>query len=230
MNKSAMSSFRVRPFLILVALSLPLLGSLALLVCNPAPLFAQALTEFSTIKELRQQSNALERTGTDDRKWFEPNSNYGKIFASAHSPGVVFTWLGLLSSEYQLAEKGARIARPLATATGLYKSNRSDSPPVKVSVLIPHPRSISSRKLNLIADFTELEKRMKNAENHEKISVSGFPAQLAIDAEKSECSLLIDLPRLSVMFIEVPDCKDAKKLTSFTEVIDIFHLAQKLEK
>lgn len=205
--------------------------SLAIFVLRCAvPCRAEPITEFTTIKELKARSSQLENLNTDDKKWFDANSNYGRIFMDTRGPQLMLTWLGLLSADFQLADSNSRVTRPVAIANAIYKSNRSEAPPINMQILVPHPRSMSSRKLNLISEFSELQNTITRSEHHEGITIAGFPAQLAIDPEKEECRLLIELPRLSIMYLQVAKCEDGKKLVSFCDAIDIFHLAEKLEK
>ena len=140
------------------------------------------------------------------------------------------SWLGTLSKHYSVEPGVSKVSRSLVLLEATYRSRRNEDTPIALELLVPHPRSMSSRTLNLIPDFSNRENLVKQSPTSEHMDISGFPADLGLDLEKGICRLTIPLPRQSLLYMEAKGCDSRQKLLSFCDTIDIVRLAGKLEK
>lgn len=196
------------------------------------PGFAQAnpMTEFSDLKELKGITADLGIPNDNEERWFPPDSNYAKLFLERKSIKLVISWLGTLSKQYSVEPSSEYHLRSLIKLQAIYRSRRNEDSPIEMSLLVPHPRSMEARTLNLIPEFTDLETATKKSSNSEHLDISGFPADLGIDTDKAICRLVVPLPRLSMLYLETHECTNRKKLIDFCDTIDIVRLAGKIEK
>ncbi len=205
-------------------------STLALCALFPRVAAANPMTEFNDLKELKGITADLGIPNDNEERWFPPDSNYGKLFLERKSVKLVISWLGTLSKQYSVEPSSEYHLRSLIKLQAIYRSRRNEDSPIQLSLLVPHPRSMSARNLNLIPEFTDLENATKKSPTVEHLDISGFPADLGIDPEKGICRLVVPLPRLSMLYLEAHECEGKKKLLDFCDTIDIVRLAGKIEK
>ena len=201
-----------------------------LIVFYTSPLLADPISEFSDINELKGLSDQLVKPDTNGESWFEPGSNYGRLFLEREGRKVMLSWLGTLSGDYKPQDYTEFGNRSVIGMTTIYRSKRNLEPPIKLEVILLHPRAKASRELNLIPEFTQRESVTKKAEHHEKLKIADMPADLGYNPELDQCSLSLPLPHLSMLYIETTQCRDGKKLVEFTDMVDIKRLIEKLER
>jgi hypothetical protein len=199
---------------------------------SPCTVNAQSedLTDFADIDELNHRSSKLVQADNSKERWFQPDSNYGRVFLTDRGRELILTWLGMGSSEFRIDGFEQKFQRSFCGVTAKYSSKRKNETPFILTVLIPHPRSLSSRALNLIKEFTDLEKQVTSAESVEDVRISGVQAKLALSPEQEICRIMTPLVRSGLLYIETSGCKDGKKLMEFAESLDITRLNGKLEK
>jgi hypothetical protein len=192
-------------------------------------LYAQDFEGFTDIRELQKKSGELVKPDFNERKWFEPGSNYGKLFIEPQARKNVINWLGSLTSEYKPQDYYEFGNRSFIGVKADYKSKRTLDAPIKLEVLLLHPRAKSSRELKLIPEFNEREARTKNAAHHEQIKIRDLVADLGYNPELEQCSISVQLPKQSLLYLETTKCHEGKQLVQFSESIDIQRLIEKLE-
>ena len=194
--------------------------------------FAQneELTDFANLDELNNRSSKLVQDDTSKERWFQPNSNYGRLFLTDRGRELIPTWLGMSSSEFKLDGFEQKFQRSFCGISAKYSSKRKNESLFSLTVLLPHPRSLSSRALNLIKEFTDLEKKIIAADSIETVRISGIQAKLGLSPEEEVCRIIVPTARSGILYVETSGCKDGKKLLEFVESLDIIRLNGKLEK
>jgi hypothetical protein len=188
------------------------------------------ITDFANIDELNNRSSKLVHNDTSKERWFQPDSNYGRLFLTDRGRDLIPAWLGMTSSVFKLDGFEEKIHRSFCGISAKYSSKRKNDPPFSLTVLLPHPRSLSSRALNLIKEFTDLEKKVAAADSIEEVRISGIQAKLGFSPEEEVCRIIVPIERSGILYVETSGCKDGKKLIEFVESLDIVRLNTKLAK
>jgi hypothetical protein len=189
----------------------------------------EILADFSDIKEIERNTGFVQGP-TRAKEWFEPDSNIGRLFTGHRRETLITTWLGMGSSDYRL-EKNTPL--DFSTHTGVraeYRSKRKDTPPIILTCLVPHPRSLTARTLGLVKEFNVLERPIIESPRKRAVEVSGFSGSLLVDSEQERCEVLLALKRASLFHLESTSCESVDEFLHFAESLDIARLDTKLAR
>lgn len=213
-----------------------IIGFLFICLSTPfLPIYTSAQTAIddfmlsSEYKELLRPNNKRKKKAK--KKVSEVNENeYLALFAKGKAGAErLLEWLGNSSLEYRRTSasgknfpeyiKGAAYFDILAE-----KGNKS----IKMTVLLPKPKSLASQSYELLPEFTDIEPPKLKIDSKERVTGRFGEADLYFHKD-GNCSLLIKLERGGRINLGPSACILRQSLTGIANSIDVYRVNSKLK-
>ncbi len=160
-------------------------------------------------------------------KWLEAGTNFSSIFLSQKGPLNLLEWVGDLLPGFSKVATDSTHESEFVGATRLYKDDNFNE--IALSILVPHPKYVAVTGMGLVPAFSKLEPPLLHIAEEESVVVHKTFQGKIYAHDDGFCSLLIKLPRSSVVNLSAKTCHLKDQLKDLAEKLDIERLAMKLQ-
>lgn len=158
-------------------------------------------------------------------RWFEPGSNFSKIFISRQGPKLLNEWVGAKALGYRVSKSSEIREEDYAGTRSIILSNTSKTS-LKMTIYVPHPRSAEAREFNVIKAFTLFEPPTFIPKEVEKINAGGLKGTAYF--KDDGISLLFHLDKGSVLNLEIEKKFGLNELQKYASLLNFERLNAKL--
>jgi len=186
------------------------------------------LTELSTQVLHGGRSHELkEQKELFGAKWFTAGTNFSGIFIERKGPLKLLDWVGYVMPGFTPGQQAGERKTEYIKAERIFTDDEFN--PIKVLILVPHPKYAPSVELGLIPAFYELQPPRLRASIETPVTVKGALGATLYQTDKGDYSLLIRLPRNAVLNISSTAAGTKKHILDLGNKLDVERLAQKLQ-
>jgi hypothetical protein len=158
-------------------------------------------------------------------RWFEPGSNFSKIFISRQGPKLLNEWVGAKALGYHVHKSSEIREEDYAGTRSIILSNTSKVS-LKMTIYVPHPRSAEAREFNVIKAFTLFEPPSFIPKEIEKINAAGLKGTAYF--KDTEISVLFHLDKGAVLNLETDKKFGLNELQKYANQLNFERLNSKL--
>jgi hypothetical protein len=186
----------------------------------------------SPVLQGMEQDNKVGSVKANRDKFLDENTNYGSLFLK-RDPLMLLDWLNHKDPNFRVIKEYVSQSEELAFAIREYESK--EKRPIKLQVLVPHPRYIELSENNLVLDIAKLEPpklKIKYAEPFQINNQTGKFYHLVdtvteLQFIKGECHSLIKFDKGTRINI-ISNCNDLEDVKSIISTLTFDRLKEKL--
>lgn len=161
-------------------------------------------------------------------QWFPPGSNFELVFSDNKASDRILEWINPNQRNVKTLDW------PSFTYNGdsmqfrqRYAMRPDLTPVINFAILIPHPRSRSSREIGINTQFNEIDHRLEGGDER-PITVGKVAGVFRY--KNSQCALKFTTPFSGVMEFYAPECKDQKRFLTLINSFEIERFLKKLSE
>lgn len=190
---------------------------------------AKPLQEVTNSRVYRKALGSRDKRATAKeyytKKWFDPGTFYGQIFLREDGYQFLYDWLEIPHQIYSPVETRTKKEAEYFKTTRTYLDDKSKA--IKITILIPHPRSIEAIHQGLVEEFNQYHQLDASIIKKSEIALGeqkGILYQLA----DAQCSVLIQNAKESLIEARVESCNQEKNLVNFVKSLNLTLFNQRL--
>jgi len=202
--------------------------TLLLLLFFAGAVQANPLQDILELPEMKGMPRHNRRDSTAELlPYVDPQSNYGAFVLETREYSSLESWLQPIPAGYKVLKTRIRRYHQYSEFTQIYHSKQNEFD-FFLKVFVPQPKFIDSVKMGIIRQFAELAPPILPIESSEELTVSGdIPAAL-YNRKDGLTSLLIRLPRGSLMNLVCTKVEAVSEMIQLANLLNVKEVRDKL--
>ena len=160
-------------------------------------------------------------------KWLEPGTNFTAIFINGKGPLKLLDWIGSVFEDITPGPENLLRSEEFVGAEKVFKDSHFNE--LHVTILVPHPKFKSVVELGLLPAFSKFEPPALRLDSTEDITISHSLGSKLYVHEDGSCSIVIKLPKSSMINVGVKSCGNKDSLAYLAKKLDVERLSMKLQ-
>jgi len=206
-------------------------GALSLLLLFSVPAFADRDDPLeivaAQVARKERSHEGKERRELYGARWFVAGTNFSSLFVERKGAKRLLDWVGYVIPGFTPGRENAERKVEYLLAERIFLDDHFK--PIRVLILVPHPKYAASVDMGLIEQFFVLHPPRLRAAAQTPVEIKGAVKSTLYQDFNGDFSLLMKLPKNAVIQISATAPGMKPKILDLASKLDIERLAQKMQ-